>query len=328
MGYTEDVAAARQAVADAKTAKAATAAKVTDAQTAVTQAQAALVAAQKADETAGSNLAEAEDHLADLLNNPPAPEPSGGMLYGYGHSNKARLEQDTKVLVMADRAYESSCPASQDDTVAKGMRPGGVPIVSFKVSDWAAAGKGSIDAQFEKYLRSITRRTIVIFAHEPENDKRSPTDFKAMGNRLLDVAKRVANPNVTMAINLMTSWINASVTKGAKSEQYIITGRTDYVLSWDGYSHKTSDTPVGRFGAALALNKKYGLRFAIAETASDVAAANWVQQITSWSELNNAMFCCYWPSQTSEVGAADYYPPASAFPTFASVALKYGGTKI
>lgn len=323
MSYDDDVAAARAAVEAAQADLAAAAAAVTAAQKAVADADAEFDAARQ-------GLAEAQAHLDDLLAHPPQPETT--LIWGYSHANKARLEADTKALVRADRAYESGVPLNQDDTVAKGMAAGVVPIISMKVGTWASAIMGSQATAFERYLRSITRPTVVIVEHEPENDaQKDPAAFKAMTVRALDIAARVANPNVQMAINLMTSWINVPLRgsanyKGPRSEEYIPTGRTDFVLSWDGYTHDRTTTPEQKFGPALRLNQKYGLEFAICETANEVDPARWVTLVSDWCASIAAIWCCYWPSKTST--GPQYYPPASAFDEFRAVALKFGGKAI
>lgn len=60
------------------------------------------------------------------------------------------------------------------------------PWVSFKISDWPAAGTGASDFIFDGIIReleSYDKPTVVILNHEPENDNKPPADWRAMQAR-------------------------------------------------------------------------------------------------------------------------------------------------
>lgn len=275
-------------------------------------------------------LAEQADEQIAVLEagQTPGPEPAA-MLYGYGHSNRASLEHDTGVLVRADRYFAGGKPIPPEWT-----RPDDIPgryyvVHSFKPGDWTQAGTGADADRFQSFLASVTEPMATIPHHEPENDGRNPKAYRDMILRYDALAAEVGNPLVTMAWCLMRSWIEKPA--GQRSEDYLVPAAElalPWVLSWDGYHHKAEDTAASLFDPCHALAAEYGHRFAISETATDLPghAATYVKQVTDYAATRDAAWCCYWPSQTNEQGASDYYPPEDAWPAFADVALHYGGT--
>jgi hypothetical protein len=92
--------------------------------------------------------------------------------------------------VYAQRVF---CTALDDDEVlaiSAAAQAGRLPIVSFKVGDWAKAASGAVDSQAGAALDRLAGigPVVVAFHHEPSGDG-TPADFAAMQARLLPLAR-------------------------------------------------------------------------------------------------------------------------------------------
>jgi hypothetical protein len=93
--------------------------------------------------------------------------------------------------VYAQRIF---CTALDDDEVlaiSAAAQAGRLPIVSFKVGDWAKAASGAVDSQAGAALDRLAGigSVVVAFHHEPSGDG-TPADFAAMQTRLLPFARK------------------------------------------------------------------------------------------------------------------------------------------
>lgn len=258
----------------------------------------------------------------------PLPEPDTELIYGYAHTNRDKLEKDTGVLVRADRIFEGGLPSHISQTKVATLPDRYTPFLSVKAS--------LTDPPLSTYrslAESIDRPTVLIYRHEPENDGAKSTDFVTAQVRLSEVLADVDNEYVHMAICLMTSWASKSASQGGSigyipdaSELAVPCG-----LCWDGYRHegRGDETPEQIYADPKQLVDAAGLAWwGVMETAAETNAASWVRDVTDWCRDEGARACLYWPSQTSDAGSVNWYPPSSAFDEFADVALTYGGDRI
>lgn len=313
----------------------------------ITQAQKDLATAQASlvDKDAQIVALNAEvARLTALL--PPPPQPAKLMPWGCSTDRRARLEADQKATFTAERCYDQpgmhasgalGVPNKMSDTHIMQVPAGYLPVYSFKTSDWIAAANptGPAAVDFEAFLRSVDRDVIVIPNHEPENDSRGTVSGKTQATAFRDmitnyclIAKRVNNPKVTMAINLMGWWIDNIGSGGTEnSEKYIPLGANkdfQLLITWDNYQTSASSTINTIFDKAAAMSAKYGSPFAIGETGTTIDSTAWVNAVSAYADAKKAAFVCYWPSQVSAT-SNNYYPQSKDFPAFKAVALKYGG---
>lgn len=272
------------------------------------------------------------------------PPPTSYLLpWGYSYDRRVRLETESGATTTCERTYDQpgmhgdGVPAAMSATHIMQTPAGYLPVYSFKTADWIAAANptGSQAKDFEAFVRSCTRDVIVIPNHEPENDGRGTVSGKTQATAFRDmitnyglIVKRVGNPKVRLAINLMEWWIENIGSGGTEnSEKYIPLGANkDFplIISWDGYQTSATTTLASVWDAAAALSAKYGSAFAIGETGTTVDASKWVVACSDYAASKKAAFACYWPSQVSAT-SNQYYPLPKDMPAFKAVALKYGG---
>ena len=300
----------------------------------LTLAHASADAARKAAEAADAAAVAANAVVIALEDtpeppDPPTPEPGAGLVYGYSHTNRDKLEKASGVLVCADRIFEGGTPSSWGSTAASKLPARYFPFLSVKAGSWTSPPA----AAFESLIRGVNRPMVIIPNHEPENDGKKPADFVALVTRYAEIVAKVANPHVELAINLMTSWAGKTTAQGG-SAAYIPDPKKLAVpcgLTWDGYrpAGKASQSPDQIYADPWRLTKDAGFAWwGIMETACETNAKQWVKDVTTWAEGKGARAVCYWPSQVSDGTKPNYYPPASAMPAFAEVALKYGGKRL
>src|SRR3954471_16808971 len=140
---------------------------------------------------------------------PPDPVPDTELIYGYAHTNRDRLEKDTGVLVCADRIFEGGLPSNINQTKVGTLPDRYTPFLSVKASVTSPPL-----STYRSLVESIDRPTVLIYRHEPENDGMKPADFINTQAALSEVIADVDNPNVHMAICLMTSWSEKTAAQG------------------------------------------------------------------------------------------------------------------
>lgn len=263
---------------------------------------------------------------------PPDPIPQGDLIYGYSKTNRSRLEKDTGVLVCAERSFADKCATSWGASELASLPTRYHPFHSFKPGQGYSWSNPNTTA-FRSFCQSVPRPMVLIPSHEPENDGNDPAKFISQLRTYADIVADVGNENVHLAINLMTSWAGKSSAQGG-SVAYITDPSTlacPVGLTWDGYrpAGKDGQPPEVVYAAPKDLTEDSGYAWwGIMETASEHDAGQWVADVTDWCVEEGARACLYWPSQVSDPGAVDWYPPASEFDEFAAVALKYGGSPI
>jgi len=259
----------------------------------------------------------------------PSEEP---LIYGYSKTNRSRLEKDTGVYVAAERNFADKCPTNWSNSDNANLPTRYFPFTSFKPGQGYSWSNPNLTS-FRSFVKSVPRPMVLIPSHEPENDNGNPESFKSQIKKYADIVAEEANPNVHLAINLMTSWADKSAAQGG-SVAYIPDPSElacPLGLTWDGYrpEGKGSQTPAQIYATPKDLIESSGHAWwGIMETAAETNAASWVKDVTDWCVAEGAKACLYWPSQVQEPGAVDWYPPSSAFDEFAAVALAYGGTAI
>jgi hypothetical protein len=269
----------------------------------------------------------------DPVDPPDPPDPGvSQLIYGYSKTNRSRLEKDTGVLVAAERSFADKCATSWAASELASLPTRYFPFHSFKPGQGYSWGNPNLNA-FRSFIASVPRPMVIIPSHEPENDGNNPATFVAMIDKYAEVVADVANPHVHLAINLMTSWANKTASQGG-SVAYIPDPSAlacPLGLTWDGYrpAGKDGQSPEQVYAAPRDLTEDSGHAWwGIMETASENDAASWVGDVAAWVDEEGGKASLYWPSQVSDPGAVDWYPPSSAFDEFAAVALKYGGTPI
>lgn len=262
----------------------------------------------------------------------PVPTPDADLIYGYSKTNRSRLEKDTGVLVAAERNFADKCPTSWAASDNSSLPTRYFPFTSFKPGQGYSWGSPNLTS-FRSFIASVPRPMVLIPSHEPENDNGDPAKFISQIQKYSEVVADVGNPHVHLAINLMTSWAGKTAAQGG-SVAYIPDPSSlacPLGLTWDGYrpEGKGSQTPEQIYAAPRDLTEDSGHAWwGIMETAAETNAGAWVGDVTDWCRDEGAAACLYWPSQVSEPGAVDWYPPAEAFDEFAEVALRYGGERI
>lgn len=121
---------------------------------------------------------------------PPEPQEPGGSwtsfgastdagTYGSRRAHFAAFEQQlrdsigTTQQVMQNRhSFHPALPTSINDTEAQHDAALGVPltVLNIKMEPWATAATGALNGNLRRLLDTITRPTVLICGHEPEND--------------------------------------------------------------------------------------------------------------------------------------------------------------
>lgn len=94
-------------------------------------------------------------------------------------------------VVAAQRIFCTSLDDDETPAITAAAQAGRLPIVSFKVGDWAKAASGAVDSQAGAALDRLAGigPVVVAFHHEPSGDG-AGADYAAMQTRLLPLARQ------------------------------------------------------------------------------------------------------------------------------------------
>lgn len=254
----------------------------------------------------------------------PAPTP-GGTLCGAAFTQEPG-ETYQQALTRADaryggldiaRIYYGGLPAGWPGKLDLGQRP---LTVSFK-ADPKEILAGRDDSGLRTWFATAptTRDVYWSYYHEPEDDIArgafTAADYRAAWQRIASLADAAGNPRLHATLILM-GW-SLDPRSGRTWTDYFPGAGTVDVLAWDNYNagqRKNTYTPAATiFGAAVAVTRAAGLRFAVAETGSPLVAgdsgtgrAAWLRDMARYLTAQRAVFAEYFDLDWRSQGSVDF----------------------
>jgi hypothetical protein len=301
----EELAAARHDLAVAQAQLVAQATRITDLENEVTRLATEVLRLQA---------------LVDKL------QPKPKMLFGTSAPTGIdELEKAVGARFAVRRSYSSSIPASfaaHDAAKDVGKR---ASVASVKLQDWSDNGIVAGLAALQRFGLSWPKDHpgFLIVNHEPEDDGKPAVQFLKWQAAAVKAWHEV-RPHVPIGGNLMAWTTNPA--SGRKVDEWVCPD-WDF-LAWDGYAGPNGTKTISEtFGPPLAVNQKYGLRFAIAEYGTQNAdlRVKWTEGGAGFTAAANGLFCTYWNSTGTGVG----YPwTPDQYPAVKALALEYGGSEL